>query len=946
MKDITNAGLGDSPYRRARAGTVPSSFGASPGGSTDPRTSPGSHQFSPSTFRSGTSSPYKEKDTLGALPALRISDSSSPSSRLRAGSLTLPQSRNAYSSAFGPSIFSTSWAQRINSQIPSSPAQSTFSRDDEQTPIKTLDYLGLAETPTPPRNMLAMMNMNPQAAGATSSFSPEVSGLRRDANRIRSYSVNSKEHYNNEHDFDDSEYNDGLPANAANYGYADLYRQSPSRPRSRTAGILDSPPSQRSNKYTPMHSHMESTITAADIENYARDDQYPSNDRPIRPEHHNTESPYEESSLMSGYVQSQPTRALWLGNIPSSTPSAALLAMFSSFGPIESARVLTHKSCAFVNFEMLESAVVARSACNGKELFPGAGPVRIGFAKAPSALSSSTPEPYTFLDTPSVNTGEEHAQATSPPSVASMRKELVSLSLEFGATEEDMNSINSLLDRSIEMSTQYKDVPIMPEPTTARRYDAPKLRDIRKKIDNGGWSQDEIEEIALDLLDEVAELASDYLGNTVVQKLFEFCSEPIRMKMLEQISPVLAEIGVHKNGTWAAQKIIDTASTPQEMTKIIDALRPCVPALFLDQFGNYVIQCCLKFGPTFNSFIFEAMLSHTWEIAQGRYGARAMRACLESHHTSKAQQRLQAAVVTVHSVQLATNANSALLLTWLLDTCMLPNRYRLLAPKLSQHLVHLCNPKLASLTVLKVINQRQEPEARDFIIEGIFFSEGDQVLEGILSNQAHGPTLIFKIITTPYVEGELRSRIITNVRNVVQRLKLQPVSGSKRLMDEVGLSSRGLNTQDSMKRGYTPQYAASHYGMQNDAGSSLPRSATASIDPATLQALGEMSISSNPHLYAQNGNPQLQQIQYQAMLQQNMRVQQQQQQHHHHHQQQQQNQQQQHQQQQQQHQQQPYGYTTQAPYNDPYMGHSMYGNNVYCPNFSPQFSSSTVQRRR
>lgn len=40
---------------------------------------------------------------------------------------------------------------------------------------------------------------------------------------------------------------------------------------------------------------------------------------------------------------SLPTRALWIGNIPGTTSSAALLQIFSPFGPVESARVLMHK---------------------------------------------------------------------------------------------------------------------------------------------------------------------------------------------------------------------------------------------------------------------------------------------------------------------------------------------------------------------------------------------------------------------------------------------------------------------------------------------------------------------------------------------------------------------------------------------------------------------------
>jgi protein JSN1 len=321
-------------------------------------------------------------------------------------------------------------------------------------------------------------------------------------------------------------------------------------------------------------------------------------------------------------------------------------------------------------------------------------------------------------------------------------------------------------------------------------HDAPKLRDIRKRIDNQSWSPAEIESIAMDMIPEVAELSSDYLGNTVVQKLFEHCSDHMRDAMLTEIAPHITEIGVHKNGTWAAQKIIDVCKTPRQMGMIVENLQPYTVPLFLDQYGNYVLQCCLKFGSPFNDFIFEAMLSQMWEIAQGRYGARAMRACLESHHSTKDQQRMLAAAIALHSVQLATNANGALLLTWFLDTCTFPQRRTVLAPQLVPHLVHLCTHKVAYLTVLKVINQKLESEARDTILQALFFTPNDQILEAILSDHACGATLIFKVLTTPFFNESIRSQVVENVRNVLLRLKAQPAQGYKRLMDEVGLSTR------------------------------------------------------------------------------------------------------------------------------------------------------------
>lgn len=76
----------------------------------------------------------------------------------------------------------------------------------------------------------------------------------------------------------------------------------------------------------------------------------------------------------------------------------------------------------------------------------------------------------------------------------------------------------------------------------------------------------------------------------VVQKLFEKCSASPRFAMLERISPNLAMIGIHKNGTWAAQKMIECVQSAEEIGIIAQNLRPYAPPLLLDQFGNYVVQ--------------------------------------------------------------------------------------------------------------------------------------------------------------------------------------------------------------------------------------------------------------------------------------------------------------------------------------------------------------------
>jgi protein JSN1 len=898
---------------------------------------------------SPSQSPFNNSPSPGLTDASDASRASTLLSRLRAGSM--PQ-RSPFSnipgtsSPFGPSIFS-SWnptgrdrgntlasIASVGSNGPSSPAQSAFSKDgpgDNDVHMRTLDYLGLAETPQPARAQLA------------APYLPGLADFAKQANRFRSYSVNNKDKYAD----DDDEYDDGMgpesqyaallqdqlaATNAAihnhNLAVQNLQSfavQSMTRPRARTVGGLDltGAGSRGLRNYYPAPSRLDNSMTSAEIR--LPDDK----DFDDLPQAVAAMNLGRSNSRNNGLLTAEeaglegPTSALWLGSIPTSTTTSTLTEMFKQYGPIASVRVLTHKNCGFVNFERVESAISAKANTNGKEIFPGAGPIRINFAKPPSASNtpghdgvfpSPSPDPFakgtdaatSTNAAPAADGAAPTSQQTNPSNMLAPLHELTSDILQivksFGATDEDTYRISHNLNSAIQYTTFADEIPPVKEPTHTRVHDAPKLRDIRKRIDNQSLSQAEIENIAVDMLPEIAELASDYLGNTVVQKLFEHCSDDLRDAMLGEIAPHMAEIGVHKNGTWAAQKIIDVCKTPHQMTLIVENLRAYTIPLFLDQYGNYVLQGCLKFGAPFNDFIFETMLSRMWDVGQGRYGARAMRACLESHHATKDQQRMLAAAIALQSVQLATNANGALLLTWFLDTCTFPQRRSVLAPQLVPFLVHLCTHKVAYLTVLKVINQKAEADARDTILKALFFTPKDHVLEAILSDHACGATLILKVLTTPFFDESIRSQVVENVKNVLVRIKAQPNQGYKRLMDEVGLStrngggggggSRDHSTSASTERRPSSRQAQSHaqanaaaaqqnaqYGNQYmnplnpssngnnyDMGFAIPRSE--SVEPAMppfpqYGQQGPMFNGNNPSMV-----PNLQQLQYQqSMLQ-------------------------------------------------------------------------------
>ena len=240
-----------------------------------------------------------------------------------------------------------------------------------------------------------------------------------------------------------------------------------------------------------------------------------------------------------------------------------------------------------------------------------------------------------------------------------------------------------------------------------------------------------------------------------------------------------------------------------------------------------------------------------WEIAQGRFGARSMRACLESPHITVSQQRRVATAIILNSIPLATNPNGALLLTWLLDTSGFPSRYNLLAPRFTPHLSHLCTHKLASLTVLRIVNQRIEPDASSQVVDALFVSPGDHVLTDVLGDQVNGVAVVHKILTSPFIEPGKKSEYIDATKRVMIELKVIATQAYRRLIEEVGLPipnfqpSFAANVPQTGKK-ITPQ---NNYGMPG-----LP-----SGYPSNDQGLASMMAAlqmggQNP----QSGPPQLQ----------------------------------------------------------------------------------------
>ena len=382
-----------------------------------------------------------------------------------------------------------------------------------------------------------------------------------------------------------------------------------------------------------------------------------------------------------------------------------------------------------------------------------------------------------------------------PPTIQTQSEMLESIMTDF-KVNHDSNKTSHLLLRALNIkeTVDLSDFGPTPEPLSTRQFQTPKLREIRKAIDSNSLSDIEIEQLGMIMLDELPELSFDYLGNTIVQKIYDRSSDIIRDIILRKISKYLTSLGIHKSGTWVCQKMIKLAHNPRALWLVTEGIKDYCTALFNDQFGNYVIQEVLKFGVPWNNFIFESILGNFWIICKNKYGARAIRACLEATAIITTEQTLIiSAMIVAYGEYLITDNNGTLLITWLLDTCQFDEKYLALTRKIVGDIAVLCCHKLGSLTVLKILNSRGNDECRKLILDEIFGDnvpeEGnkDETLVKILSDSSYGPTFMHKLLTSRLLDDDVRTSVIERIRRII--LENNIPQQNHKLMEEVGLVS-------------------------------------------------------------------------------------------------------------------------------------------------------------
>lgn len=396
--------------------------------------------------------------------------------------------------------------------------------------------------------------------------------------------------------------------------------------------------------------------------------------------------------------------SVWVGNVQAPFITSSILKReFDRFGPIKQCNIINSRSCAFVNFFDPAHADAARKALNGA-IIEGFC-IKTGFSRTNKG-----------------DNGQYYYEEFKEASLDTIEK------TDFGFYDLD----NQIIFQTNIDSNEFKNTPpvVPPELLYIPEEELGSIKDCRKYIEMYSMPPEEIDAIASRWGPYIIAACLDSIGNILVQKFLERGTKGVSTDaLLKYIDPYIATVGAHKNGTWAIQRLIKNSTTSRQREIVIKNLKGCFVALIQHSFGNYVIQCCVPWGPLHNQFIFEALYHRCLEIGTSRFGSRAMRSILESEYATRRQIEYVAMAIITHSVVLSMDINGNIVVKWVLDS-KLPNTPRCIASVFmgASAISQVAASKTGCIIIEKILENKGDLEARKMLIRELIQEKTIQYL--------------------------------------------------------------------------------------------------------------------------------------------------------------------------------------------------------------------------
>lgn len=305
-----------------------------------------------------------------------------------------------------------------------------------------------------------------------------------------------------------------------------------------------------------------------------------------------------------------------------------------------------------------------------------------------------------------------------------------------------------------------------------------------------------------EIVAEVVDLMVDPFGNYLVQKLLDCCTEEQRLGVLKACAelkptstekvghdpleglPHLISVALNTHGTRAAQKLIETIVTPEQIAVATQALKPGAVLLIKDLNGNHVVQRCLqRLSPEDSQFVYDAAAQHCVEIATHMHGCCVLQRCID--HASEAQKKHLVGEVAQQALTLALDPYGNYVVQYILNLGLSWASLAVMN-RLKGSLAELSAQKFSSNVVEKCLKLGEGPleEARTDLVKELIASPA---LERLLQDP-YGNYVVQSALGV--TKGQLHQELVERIRPHMAAIKSSPYG--KRIIARSSLLNKSL----------------------------------------------------------------------------------------------------------------------------------------------------------
>lgn len=290
-------------------------------------------------------------------------------------------------------------------------------------------------------------------------------------------------------------------------------------------------------------------------------------------------------------LESLGSQTVWVGNLTGDLDERRLEQVFSAYGPIDHIKLVPGKHCAFVSFQQAEHAAQAIKHVD----HIGQDPVKVGYARHSTTLQQTNPASLLRVhqsiggsrrsSTGSVGLPNPSHIDTSLPGEEGTSKSMEALRNIFGTLELGSAAFESALFTPVPKPPRFgplsdeepavavadpafyaQKIPDLPPPYFGPDLTPARIRDYRRHLESHSCKPAEFDLIAMEILPVTVSASTDPVGNVLVQKLIEKGSDELKTMIIAQLAPYFAAVGIHKNGTWVIQKLINWCHQPHQVS--------------------------------------------------------------------------------------------------------------------------------------------------------------------------------------------------------------------------------------------------------------------------------------------------------------------------------------------------------------------------------------------